>query len=155
MTQTDKAAESVPCGGCGATSDHDRCIGCGHDFGTPESEWFRDHQKDAESLRELQELRAGRDAAMNEIGMLRRENVSLLAENERLRDVIAYCLQDDLHNRLTPRVVDIAYSAFMSGACGKNKDDGGKCDWFTDTKPMVMRKIAEIACAALQRKAGE
>lgn len=52
MTHTDKAAEPVPCGGCGAKSDRERCIGCGHDFGTPESEWFRDHPQDAESLRE-------------------------------------------------------------------------------------------------------
>jgi hypothetical protein len=55
-----------------------------------------------------------------------------------------YILQDDLHNRLTPRVVDIAYSAFMSGRTGKNKDDGGPCDWFNDTKPMVMEALAKI-----------
>lgn len=30
-----------PCGGCGATSDRERCIGCLHDFGTPESAWVR------------------------------------------------------------------------------------------------------------------
>jgi hypothetical protein len=55
-----------------------------------------------------------------------------------------YILQDDLHNRLTPRVVDIAYSAFMSGRTGKNKDDGGPCDWFNDTKPMVLEALAKI-----------
>lgn len=59
-------------------------------------------------------------------------------------DLTAYILQDDLHNRLTPRVVDIAYSAFMSGRTGKNKDDGGHCDWFNDTKPMVMEQLAKI-----------
>ncbi len=59
-------------------------------------------------------------------------------------DITAYILQDDLHNRLTPRVVDIAYSAFMIGRSGKNKDDGGPCDWFNDTKPMVMEQLAKI-----------
>jgi hypothetical protein len=33
----------VPCGGCGATEDGKRCIGCLHDFGTPESAWVRKH----------------------------------------------------------------------------------------------------------------
>jgi hypothetical protein len=55
-----------------------------------------------------------------------------------------YILQDDLHNCLTPRVVDIAYSAFMMGRIGKNSDDGGPCDWFNDTKPMVMEQLAKI-----------
>lgn len=31
----------APCGGCGATTDRERCIGCLHDFGTPESAWVR------------------------------------------------------------------------------------------------------------------
>ena len=30
-----------PCGGCGAERDSQRCLGCFHDFGTPESEWIR------------------------------------------------------------------------------------------------------------------
>lgn len=30
-----------PCGGCGARSDRERCMGCMHDFGTPESAWVR------------------------------------------------------------------------------------------------------------------
>ena len=58
--------------------------------------------------------------------------------------LLAYVLQEDLHNRLTPRVIDIAYSAFMSGAVGKNNEDGGKCDWFNDTKPTVMEAIEKI-----------
>ncbi|PWL17433.1 hypothetical protein DKP76_11690 [Falsochrobactrum shanghaiense] len=33
------ASELKPCGGCGATSERERCIGCLHDFGTPESAW--------------------------------------------------------------------------------------------------------------------
>lgn len=35
------ALASVPCGGCGATEDSQRCIGCLHDFGTPDSAWVR------------------------------------------------------------------------------------------------------------------
>lgn len=58
--------------------------------------------------------------------------------------LLAYVLQGDMHNRLTPRVVDIAYSAFMSGRSGKNKDDGGPCDWFNDTKPMVTEAIQKM-----------
>jgi hypothetical protein len=59
-------------------------------------------------------------------------------------ELVGYVLQDNELNRLTPRVVDIAYSAFMSGRTGKNKDDGGPCDWFNDTKPMVMEQMAKI-----------
>jgi hypothetical protein len=69
--------------------------------------------------------------------------------------LIDYVLQGDLHNRLTPRVVDIAYSAFMSGRSGKNKDDGGPCDWFNDTKPMVNEQIAKIRAAITAMKGGE
>lgn len=29
--------KNIPCGGCGAKSDNERCIGCFHDFGTEES----------------------------------------------------------------------------------------------------------------------
>lgn len=58
--------------------------------------------------------------------------------------LVAYVLQDDLHNRLTPRVIDIAYSAFMSGQRGQNKDDGGPRDWFNDTKPLVLEAIEQI-----------
>lgn len=61
-----------------------------------------------------------------------------------INNLVDYILQDDVHNRLTPRVVDIAYSAFMIGRCGKNKDDGGPCDWFTDTKQMVLEQLAKI-----------
>ena len=63
---------------------------------------------------------------------------------EPVAEVVDYILQDDIHNRLTPRVVDIAYSAFMRGRSGINSDDGGPCDWFNDTKPMVMNQIAKI-----------
>ena len=61
-----------------------------------------------------------------------------------INNLVDYILQDDVHNRLTPRVVDIAYSAFMIGRCGKNKDDGGPCDWFNDTQPMVLEQLAKI-----------
>lgn len=72
--------------------------------------------------------------------------LAALAEpvQEPCAELIDYILQDDIHNRLTPRVVDIAYSAFMLAKQGKNKDDGGPCDWFNDTKPMVMEQLAKI-----------
>lgn len=35
--------EPVACNGCGATEDDQRCRGCLHDFGTPESAWVRKH----------------------------------------------------------------------------------------------------------------
>lgn len=74
------------------------------------------------------------------------ERLRLRAETaERaLRDgdaLLDYALQEDTCNRLTPRVIDIAYTAFMRGATGRNPDDGGPCDWFTDTKPSVEETI--------------
>lgn len=58
-------------------------------------------------------------------------------------DLLTYVLQGDMHNRLTPRVIDIAYTAFM---CGKqpNSEDGGASDWFNDTKPMVEKAIDKL-----------
>ncbi len=53
----DSSGDARPCGGCGATSEARRCIGCLHDFGTPESAWVRKHQvaatpSNAQTLRE-------------------------------------------------------------------------------------------------------
>lgn len=31
-------AKPVPCGGCGAESEAERCIGCMHDFGTAQAD---------------------------------------------------------------------------------------------------------------------
>ena len=58
--------------------------------------------------------------------------------------LIDYVLQDDEHNRLTPRVIDIAFSAFMAAKSGKNKDDSGSCDWFNDTRPMILQQLEKI-----------
>lgn len=58
-------------------------------------------------------------------------------------DLLTYVLQDDLHNRLTPRVIDIAYTAFMA-ARQPNKDDGGLSDWFNDTRPVVREAIEKL-----------
>ena len=69
------------------------------------------------------------------------EIARLTAENEALKakmELVDYVLQDDIHNRLTPRVVDIAYSAFTVG----RRDTPH--DWFSDTKPMVMEQLAKI-----------
>lgn len=58
-------------------------------------------------------------------------------------DLLTYVLQDYVHNRLTPRVVDIAYTAFRI-AKRQNDDDGGPTDWFNDTKPTVMEAIDKL-----------
>ncbi|WP_337846798.1 hypothetical protein [Sphingomonas sp.] len=34
----------TPCGGCGETTPAHRCIGCLHDFGTPDSAWVHEHR---------------------------------------------------------------------------------------------------------------
>lgn len=44
-----EVSEAVPCGGCGARTDRERCIGCFHDFGTPESKWVRDYASTREA----------------------------------------------------------------------------------------------------------
>lgn len=64
-------------------------------------------------------------------------------ENER-EELISYILQEDLHNRLTPRLVDIGYTAWSLGRSGKNAEDGGPCDWFNDTKPTVDAMVEKI-----------
>jgi hypothetical protein len=58
-------------------------------------------------------------------------------------DLLGYVLQDDLHNRLTPRVIDIAYTAFTL-ALERNKDDGGPTDWFNDTRPTILKLIEKL-----------
>lgn len=74
------------------------------------------------------------------------EIASLTAENRALRvkmELVDYVLQDDIYNRLTPRVVDITYSAFVSGRGGRN-EAGEPCDWFNDTKPRVVVWLDKI-----------
>lgn len=58
-------------------------------------------------------------------------------------NLLAYVLQDDMHNRLTPRVIDIAYTSFTL-AKQPNKEDGGASDWFNDTKPTVAKMIEKL-----------
>lgn len=86
------------------------------------------------------------NAAAAELERQHAEIERLTAENKALRakiELIDYVLQDNLHNRLTPRVVDIAYSAFASGRGGRS-EDGEPCDWFNDTKPRVVAWIDKI-----------
>ena len=66
-----------------------------------------------------------------------------LAWKSSFEGLVAYILQDDLHNRLTPRIVDIAYTAFLL-AKRPNTEDGGESDWFTDTRPVVQEMITKI-----------
>lgn len=58
-------------------------------------------------------------------------------------NLLAYALQGDMNNRLTPRVVDIAYNAFML-AKQPNTENGGASDWFNDTKPAVTEMIEKL-----------
>jgi hypothetical protein len=43
---------SIPCDGCGATENSKRCIGCLHDFGTPESAWVQKYTRPATQQQE-------------------------------------------------------------------------------------------------------
>ena len=66
-------------------------------------------------------------------------------------NLLAYALQDDMHNRLTPRVVDIAYTAFMQAK--RPNEDGGASDWFNDTKPKVAEMIAKLRKDLIEERA--
>lgn len=46
------------------------------------------------------------------------------------------------------RVVDLCYTAFMNRDT-PNPDDGGKSDWFTDTKPKIDKGIADMKARIL------
>ena len=58
-------------------------------------------------------------------------------------NLLAYVLQEELHNRLTPRVIDIAHAAFMQ-AKRPYDEDGGASDWLNDTRPKVRELIAKL-----------
>lgn len=75
--------------------------------------------------------------------MLYTETEVPLAWKSSFDGLVAYILQNDLHNRLTPRIIDVAYTAFML-AKQPNKEDGGESDWFTDTRPVILELIAKI-----------
>lgn len=66
-----------------------------------------------------------------------------LAWKSSFEGLVAYILQDDLHNRLTPRIIDVAYTAFAL-AKQPNKEDGGESDWFNDTRTTIIKMIAKI-----------
>jgi hypothetical protein len=73
--------------------------------------------------------------------------------------LLDYVLQEEIHNRLEPRVIDIAYTAFMI-AKQPNKEDGGASDWFNDTRPTIMKTISKLhdgfkALSATAREGGE
>ncbi len=77
----------------------------------------------------------------------RGERIAAASSEVTERDaLLEYVLQDDLHNRLTPRIVDIAYTAFNL-AKQPNNEDGGPSDWFTDTKPTVDKMIEKVRAA--------
>lgn len=69
------------------------------------------------------------------------------AESKRLRDLVDYWTQD-ASNTDGPRIVDVAYTAFMGGK-QPNDEDGGPSDWMTDTKPSIVTGIAVMREKAL------
>lgn len=46
--------------------------------------------------------------------------------------------------------MDLAYNAFMIGRNMENREDGGRCDWFNDTAPLMIAGIERI-----KRECGE
>ena len=71
------------------------------------------------------------------------ENRVPLTYKDSFEGLVAYILQEDFNNRLTPRIIDVAYAAFMLGK-QPNKEDGGESDWFNDTRPTIVEMIAKI-----------
>jgi len=96
------------------------------------------------ALEYIEGATAGLLAKMDAIEALRTalEQQATLVPQE-WTSLLAYALQDDMHNRLTPRVIDIAYTAFTL-AKKVNSEDGGASDWFNDTKPTVAKMIAKL-----------
>lgn len=92
------------------------------------------HKAVDEANEAIEALKAGQQSKVPDSAAL-----TILANT----NLLAYVLQDEIHNRLTPRVVDIAYTAFMVGK-EPNSEDGGPSDWFTDTKPVVMKAIDRL-----------
>lgn len=62
-----------------------------------------------------------------------------IAPSQERDDIFAVNVDDDG----VIRIVDLCFTAFMHAKNGKNGDDGGPCDWFNDTYPAVVEKIAE------------
>lgn len=86
------------------------------------------------------DLKAERDALQSQLDAMGKGEPVVPAA---WTNLLAYVLQDDMHNRLTPRVIDIAYTAFTL-AKQPNIEDGGASDWFNDTKPHITKLIAKL-----------
>ena len=67
-------------------------------------------------------------------------------DNARLREKLGHLLSIDSQHDRTPRIIDIAYTAFMR-AKDANDEDGGATDWMTDTRPLVLEAIAQHRAA--------
>jgi len=67
-------------------------------------------------------------------------------DNARLRERLGHLLSIDSQHDRTPRIIDIAYTAFMR-AKDANDEDGGATDWMTDTRPLVLEAIAQHRAA--------
>lgn len=77
-------------------------------------------------------------ASINDVGKLIARVEALEAENAGLQHVIDHLFS--LEQSTQPehaRIIDVAYTAFM-------RRDGGPCDWFTDTRPGIVEKLATL-----------
>lgn len=75
---------------------------------------------------------------------------ALEAENAVMRVRLDHLTSIDKQHDRSPRIIDIAYTAFLR-AKETNDEDGGPTDWFTDTYPRIV-KLIETARAALIHK---
>ena len=66
------------------------------------------------------------------------------ADNIRIRDDLRYVTQDDLLNRTIPRIIDIAYTAFMTAKKSSESEPGEPSDWMNDGKPKAMVAIEQL-----------
>jgi len=70
---------------------------------------------------------------------------ALERENARLRALLGHLLDVDAADcQKGPRIIDLCWTAFDIRATRANKDDGGACDWFSDTRPVLLKALASI-----------
>jgi len=77
-------SELIPCGGCGAESPKDRCIGCMHDFGEQAS--ATDAQRVAKL--ELENMRLKEICESNRVRFCQHMTERLTVDNSRLRALL-------------------------------------------------------------------
>jgi hypothetical protein len=75
---------------------------------------------------------------------VKENSIDITAKLKRESGELAHIFQiADGQNRYRPRILDLCYTAFMT-AKGKNSEDGGATDWFTDTLPKLVDEIKKM-----------